>query len=266
MAKRRSNYFKKKPLNNAVLAVKLEKLEQKIQNHRNDIDAVIKNYETHVKLLASFARHDMKNSVQNMDSILNTLYLNEITEQDWISLKKSLDDIRTTVDNFSKLTPVMPNDQFDISELITAINLISRQNIHKSNISYNCDYPRKNKVIICQSFHSLLQVLNNLIINSIKALDGIENPIIKLEVNFDEENCTISILDNGKKILEEYFNKVFEYGFSTTSGSGIGLYHAKYICEDIGGSIILDTSPHEVFTKKFIFQFPYKSDQISSDE
>jgi len=47
----------------------------------------------------------------------------------------------------------------------------------------------------------------------------------------------MTISDNGKGILPKNVDKIFEAGFSTTDGSGLGLYHVKDILRKTGGSI-----------------------------
>ncbi len=53
---------------------------------------------------------------------------------------------------------------------------------------------------------------------------------------------TITVTDDGDGIdgtIQEP-NRIFEKGFSTTEGSGLGLYHVAYILDQMGGSIQLD--------------------------
>jgi signal transduction histidine kinase len=46
-------------------------------------------------------------------------------------------------------------------------------------------------------------------------------------------------VDDGKGLSEELpsIDSIFEIGITTTSGSGLGLYHAKNIIEKIDGKI-----------------------------
>ncbi len=41
----------------------------------------------------------------------------------------------------------------------------------------------------------------------------------------------IVISDNGRRIESKLKDEIFKYGYSTTKGRGIGLYHAKYVCK-----------------------------------
>ncbi|MCC6727215.1 MAG: ATP-binding protein, partial [Saprospiraceae bacterium] len=85
----------------------------------------------------------------------------------------------------------------------------------------------------------LIIVIDNLINNSKKAKAN------EIEVSFESSEINsleIHFADNGKGIDENIVDKIFDYGFTTTDGSGLGLSHVKEIIERIGGKIILNES------------------------
>ena len=54
-----------------------------------------------------------------------------------------------------------------------------------------------------------------------------------------KKEIEITMVDNGRGLdpsIKEQ-DRVFEKGYSTTSGSGLGLYHVKFILEEMGGGI-----------------------------
>lgn len=77
-------------------------------------------------------------------------------------------------------------------------------------------------------------VIDNIISNSKKAkatllqVSLIENADGKFEMKFS---------DNGVGIEEENLKRIYDFGYTTTDGSGIGLYHVKEIVKSFGGSI-----------------------------
>ncbi|MCF6129566.1 ATP-binding protein [Flavobacterium sp. AS60] len=79
-------------------------------------------------------------------------------------------------------------------------------------------------------------IIDNLISNSRRA----KAETIEIIFNTKKTNLEIRFIDDGIGINREYFEKVFEIGFTTTSGSGIGLYHIRKILEDMNGSIKLN--------------------------
>ena len=58
-----------------------------------------------------------------------------------------------------------------------------------------------------------------------------------------KDKIEFSIQDTGTGIKSEYFNSIFDLGFTTTDGSGIGLYQARDIVEnELNGFINFDTN------------------------
>lgn len=69
-------------------------------------------------------------------------------------------------------------------------------------------------------------VLDNLLSNSRKS----KATEVTVTIESNKENClTIYFKDNGIGIKPNIIEKIFDFGFTTTSGSGLGLYHLKKI-------------------------------------
>jgi len=67
----------------------------------------------------------------------------------------------------------------------------------------------------------------------------------KIAFNFykKKDNLIIEITDDGKKGIEkENLSKVFDLGYTTTNGSGIGLYQAMDIVKRMGGEIVVEST------------------------
>ena len=67
------------------------------------------------------------------------------------------------------------------------------------------------------------------------------------EILFKFQKCTdnkllISICDNGKGIPDENLDKIFDLGFTTTNGSGIGLYNVKSTIQRMKGEVYVISS------------------------
>ncbi len=197
-----------------------------------------------------------------MDSILSTNKFNEITAEHLLSLKTNLKVIRETMDNFSKLVPYSNDEKFSLSNLFLAVELLNRSSFHEKKINFIKDYPKDIEIIMFNlPFQSILQMLNNLIINAVKSLENIESPQLKLLATVNENEFYIEILDNGKRIEEQNMEDIFEFGYSTTGGSGIGLYHAKYLCELLEGKIQIELRNDE-FSKSFKIYLPIINQKI----
>ena len=261
MKKKKNKYIPKTRHNPEKQAKKLEELRKEIDHHAKNLKTVIKSYDRHVEYLSNFAQHDMKNAIQSMDSILSTTEPKEFDEAIIISLKAYLKFLRETLKNFSKLVPHSINGDFKFTTLMVAVELLSRSDFSKYEIENLFKYDRDSEAVINQPFQTLLQVISNLVFNSIKALENSNRKLCYIIGEIAEDICTIKVSDTGVPIPESDIERIFEYGFSTTGGTGIGLYHAKYVCEDIGGEISVNICTGNDCTKEFIIKFPIKKSE-----
>lgn len=83
--------------------------------------------------------------------------------------------------------------------------------------------------------------------------------MIYVESAIQNNSCIIKIKNNGTAIDDSIVDKIYDYGFTTTDGSGIGLAHAHYLCEEIGATINLDRFV-EPFTTVFTIIIPLRYD------
>lgn len=96
----------------------------------------------------------------------------------------------------------------------------------------------------------LVIIIDNLLNNSFKA--KAKNVKLLWESN-SSSIIVLHIIDDGIGIPDKYISKIFEFGFTTTGGSGLGLYHTKQTIESIGGSISVNNKlEHGV---EFILKF-----------
>lgn len=82
-------------------------------------------------------------------------------------------------------------------------------------------------------------LIDNLISNSEKAGAG------KISFTFSKkkDNLLVEVTDDSEKGIEkENLQKIFELGYTTTGGSGIGLYQAKDIVEKLNGEIVAEST------------------------
>jgi len=257
MGKKRSKvYHQISKFNPIIQASKIEKLRIRIDNHQKDIASLTKSHDNHIKFLGNFARHDLKNAIQSMDSILSTTEPNQFDKDKIISMQEYLSVIRTTMDNFAKLVPHSINGKFTIDTLLVAVELLTRYEMHKHEVMIKFDFPRNSTQEIELPFQSLFQMINNLLLNSIKSLEYCKEKKIEVIGVVDETNLIIKIIDNGIEIPDENKMKIFDYGFSTTGGSGIGLHHAKYLCDQFKGNISVELIPEREFNKIFTITLP----------
>lgn len=88
------------------------------------------------------------------------------------------------------------------------------------------------------------RLLSNLINNSVEAMSGNQQGVIKLSLDVVHEKIHISVIDNGSGISPEIQEKILANTLKSTKegGNGLGLSHAKKTIEALGGSIRLISS------------------------
>jgi nitrogen fixation/metabolism regulation signal transduction histidine kinase len=88
------------------------------------------------------------------------------------------------------------------------------------------------------------QLLNNLLTNSLEALDGRENPVIMIETKRAGDQVALTVVDNGPgfqgRLLEQAFDP---YVTSKPKGTGLGLAIVRRIVEEHGGQVEVDNAP-----------------------
>ncbi|MEX0604122.1 MAG: ATP-binding protein [Marinobacter sp.] len=83
------------------------------------------------------------------------------------------------------------------------------------------------------------QVLVNLITNAMQAVEGVENPIIRIELTDSGQSWSCVVLDNGSGLPSDT-EQIFEPFFTTKSmkqGLGLGLSISRQIVDALGGRL-----------------------------
>lgn len=99
----------------------------------------------------------------------------------------------------------------------------------------------------------LEQVILNLVLNALDAVDPKEGEILLRTFNTDEGRIILQVTDNGRGIDADHMPKLFEPFFTTKpvgQGIGIGLSTCYHIIQAHGGEIAVDSAPGQgaVFT------------------
>lgn len=96
----------------------------------------------------------------------------------------------------------------------------------------------------------LSQVLINLINNAVDAIEGQEEPWIKIKSEKTNHEIIITVTDSGPIISDQIADKIMTPFFTTKDpgkGTGLGLSISKGIIEGHGGKFLLETTPHTSF-------------------
>lgn len=255
MGKKRK-YIPNAKFNPVVQAKKIEDYKKSLQQIEQTITLITESNEKHYQLLGNFARHDIKNIIINLNSIIE-LFKNDIPEEVIHSIQLNVESLSTTTTNFSKLIPHSDSISFKFNELLLAVRLLTKPITDAANVECTIDYDNNQEREITLPFQALLQMINNLTVNAIKAVENNEGTKrIHIRAEVKNHQLLLSIEDNGCKIPSENIDKLFDFRFTTTNGSGIGLNHAKYLCEKFNGKISLDLKREDEMQKSFEITIP----------
>ena len=101
---------------------------------------------------------------------------------------------------------------------------------------------KQEKPFYCDRWR-LKVILNNIISNSIRYRNG-KSPVIRVNVEVDNNGAHLAIEDNGKGIPQEHLKNVCKMFYRATddgAGSGLGLYIVKEAIDKLNGSLDIDS-------------------------
>ena len=150
--------------------------------------------------------------------------------------------------------------KFDISLLIHEVFNAYQYKFEKNHI--HLEIIRPEEFIVVHNKTLLRDVFNNLINNSLKALENInKEKIIKYTAYKEKDNYIILFSDNGEGILKRNKKLIFDRYFTTTKeqkGSGIGLYIVRNNLKTFNGTIELIDSEFKNIGTTFRILIPIK--------
>ncbi len=150
-----------------------------------------------------------------------------------ISIVKDLD----LITQFESGIKTVDKSNFNIYELIDNVFDLMEFESEKNNTMLRIRNEKNESVMVYADQERILQVLTNLVVNSIKY--GKENGYTEIAVDeHDKERIIVRVIDNGEGIEEEHLPRLFErfYRIDKTrsrkkGGSGLGLSIVKHIIE-----------------------------------
>ncbi|KXB07657.1 hypothetical protein AKJ51_00475 [candidate division MSBL1 archaeon SCGC-AAA382A20] len=194
------------------------------------------------EFLHSLLRHDVRNKAQIARGYLELLQDVEVEEKGEKFLQKALKSVKNSLKLIEKVRTLLKIDGSRSKEI--DVNLFVENAIsEKSPLISKNGVEIKHKSCGCRVVASPLleEVFSNLIENAI-VHSNCDNIVISSRET--EEECIVSVEDDGCGIDNEEKEKVLEKGYrkSDSPGSGLGLYLVKEVVETHGGSITVEDS------------------------
>jgi PAS domain S-box-containing protein len=198
----------------------------------------IKNPLTPIQLSAERMRRKFLGSMNAQDA--------QILERATHTIVAQVDAMKQMVNAFSEYAraPDLHFTGFDLNQLITEVADLYRvqDRVAEFNLALEVDLPN-----ISADRMRIRQILNNLVTNSLEALEGRPGARIEISTQLVEDASLggaaveMVISDNGPGFQRDLIGAVFEpYVTSKPKGTGLGLAIVKKIAEEHGGRIEAD--------------------------
>ena len=261
-------YDEQKQIVGALLFGKDITQEKKIKKAQNHLMVSLKQVNKNLQNFALIVSHDLKAPLKAIRIILDLLLLEDSsllkdsTKIHLFNINEKIDMMLRLIDGvleFSKVSYKEKSELIDLAEIIEEV---------KTTISI----PDHIKIVILNDLPTirfekvkLFQIMQNLLSNAIKYNDKVNGQITISSSSQDliKGNIEIQVADNGIGIQEEYQHKIFDL-FETVDrkwgkfSTGVGLTIVKFILEQVGGSIRVESIPDE--GSKFTVTIPVKKD------
>lgn len=203
--------------------------------------------------------HELKTPIFNMQGYLETLIDGGIKDEkinlkfltkankNVIRMAEIVDDLQM-ISNLEDGSFALSQEKFDITKLVIDVVDLMEVRARKKNINISikegCDKP----YVVNGDREMIQQVLNNLIINSIKY--GKDEGRTQIGIYDMNENVLVEVSDNGIGIDQKHLSRIFERFYRVDKarsrelgGSGLGLSIVKHILEAHNQTINVRSAP-----------------------
>lgn len=149
---------------------------------------------------------------------------------EWVNKIKSyteyMSDVITAVKGQAVSLSENQATSFDIDELVKRVNILMKHELKHSLTNLNINVNTDKNTLLSGDITSLVQVINNMISNSIQSYNGEPNKDIDLIVNKENNNIVITIKDYGCGLPKVVKDKLFKEMITTKgkNGTGLGLF------------------------------------------
>ena len=148
----------------------------------------------------------------------------------WLEKIKSyteyMSDVLTAVKGQAVTLSNEEEMNFTISELFKRVDILMKHELKKAVVYLNTSIQIDENTVINGNVNSLVQVINNMISNSIQAYNGKPEQTIDLTASQNGNSIVISVRDYGAGLPDKVKKKLFKEMITTKgkNGTGLGLY------------------------------------------
>ncbi|MCI0511767.1 PAS domain S-box protein [candidate division KSB1 bacterium] len=231
-------------------------VEAELHKHREHLEELVKRrtaeleeVNAELKTFAYSVSHDLRTPLRAMhgfSQILLDEYATQLdlTGQDYakriVDAAHRMESLIQDLLVYSRLTQAEIHlRQVNLNQIVTKILAEMESEISDRHAVIQVQKPFP---VIRAHAATLEQILSNLLNNALKFVEPGKTPRVKIWADEQPDRVRIWISDNGIGIPAEYYERIFRvferlHGYSTYSGSGIGLAIVRKAVERIGGTV-----------------------------
>lgn len=205
----------------------------------------------------------------------------EVTDADHKDIAKEMDEWVTKIKEYSSymsdvITAVKgqttnlnsnQSNTFTIDELVKRVDILMKHEMQNALITLNVKVTVDKNIIIQGDVNSMVQVINNMLSNSIQSYNGEPNKTIDAIIDKKEEDLIITIRDYGCGMSEKIQEKLFKEMITTKgkNGTGLGLFMSySTIRGNFNGSITFESE--ENIGTNFYITIPLSNLELEDNE
>lgn len=166
----------------------------------------------------------------------------------WVSKIKThteyMSDVITAVKGQAVNFTNDENMSFTVTELLKRVDILMKHELKNSIVYLKVLMKTDENIVINGDVNSLVQIINNMISNSIQAYGGKPEQVIDLIVERVDNNLLISVKDYACGLPDLVMDKLFKEMITTKgkNGTGLGLYMSySTIRAHFNGNILVDS-------------------------
>ena len=234
-----------------------EQVERFARNKKTEIET-LKVRENYRKEFLGNISHELKTPLFTVQGYIDTLidgaHKDKVIRKKYLlRAQKGVDRLTYIVKDMDMITRLEAGDMsldkedFDIVELVEQVFDQFEMKAAKNNISLVFDMKYEDKIMVHADKERILQVVANLVVNSIKY--GKENGTTEVAIeDLINNKVIVRVTDNGEGIKKDYIPRLFERFFRVDrtgsrkeGGSGLGLSIVKHIVEAHNERVYVDS-------------------------
>lgn len=194
----------------------------------------IKNPLTPIQLSAERLQVKLATKLSDSDA--------EILQKSTRTIVQQVEALKEMVDDFSQYAKPAKKQATDVDLSALVLEVLALYTM-KPGIQFKTEF-EPGILLVKGDPVSIRQVVHNLVINALEAIEGegqIEIQLYRVQKNYSDF-IEMAFYDDGPGINEEQIEQIFEpYVTTKAKGTGLGLAIVKKIIEEHGGSIWVDT-------------------------